>query len=166
MSGNVEVVRVDWRIAEHCRAVEQLTQAYAEDRWGNGQALPDAVMTQLVPAMARHPALVVLLAWIEQQPAGIATCLLSFSTFSARSVLNVHDLAVATSHRGRGVGRRLLEAVEQEARRLDCAKLSLEVRHCNRIARQLYASFGFRDVATAEDPQDATYFLSKPLETH
>lgn len=165
MPGDVEVVRVDWRIAEHCRAVEQLTQAYAEDRWGNGDALPDEVMSRLVPAMAQHPAVVVLIAWLDQQPAGIATCLLSFSTFSARSVLNVHDLAVVAAHRGRGVGRRLLAGVEQEARRLQCVKLSLEVRHLNHVARQLYESFGFHDVASAEDPADATYFLSKPLIT-
>lgn len=56
---------------------------------------------------------------------------------------HVTTLAVDPSKRGRGVGSRLLEHLEEEARRRGAATMLLEVRPSNRPALALYERRGF-----------------------
>lgn len=125
------------------RDVVRLTNAYASDPIGGGRPLASEVLDALVPGLRAHPATLVLLARIDGEAVGLATCFWGFSTFAARPLLNVHDLAVTPGHRGHGVGRALLRAVEERARARGCVKVTLEVREQNARARALYASQGF-----------------------
>jgi ribosomal-protein-alanine N-acetyltransferase len=56
------------------------------------------------------------------------------------------NLSVATAWQHRGFGRQLLEHFIQVARSSDAAQMFLEVRPSNIVARQLYGSFGFREI--------------------
>jgi GNAT superfamily N-acetyltransferase len=56
----------------------------------------------------------------------------------------VSDLVVLASHRGRGIGRRLLEAAEAFARSLGVGYLGISVLAENAVARELYVASGFR----------------------
>lgn len=123
-------------------AIVAMTQTYASDTNALGRPLAPDVASRLPEALRAHPGLVILLAWQGERPVGIATCVLSFSTFRAAPALNIHDLAVAPSDRGRGIGNQLLEAVAAEARALGCCKVTLEVSPTNR-ARALYEAAGF-----------------------
>ncbi len=53
-------------------------------------------------------------------------------------------MGVVGSHRGRGIGPRLLQASIDEATARDIARIDLEVRVDNDRARRLYERFGFR----------------------
>jgi ribosomal protein S18 acetylase RimI-like enzyme len=55
----------------------------------------------------------------------------------------VTDLAVTATHRGRGVGRRLLNRAEELARSRGAAELRIAVVGGNRVAESLYRSAGF-----------------------
>lgn len=57
------------------------------------------------------------------------------------------NLAVRPDVRRRGVGRRLVRAVEEAARQSGAEALYLEVRESNEGARALYGELGFRNVA-------------------
>ena len=59
-------------------------------------------------------------------------------------VVDIHNLAVHTDYRRRGLGRRLLNRVVDEARRQSIARVMLEVRRSNIAAQKLYESTGFR----------------------
>lgn len=59
------------------------------------------------------------------------------------SEVDIHNLAVHTVYRRRGIGRSLLLAVIDEARRRGSSRVTLEVRKSNEGARQLYRSLGF-----------------------
>lgn len=61
----------------------------------------------------------------------------------SRWVLGINGLAVAPSARGRGVGRALLAAAEDQARRAGAVKLSLRVLGTNTAALRLYERAGF-----------------------
>jgi ribosomal protein S18 acetylase RimI-like enzyme len=141
----IDVVEADLSNLLHQHAVLELTRSYARDAMGNGADLPRPVQAVLVERLREHPTTLIFLAFQGPEPAGIATCFLGFSTFAARPLVNVHDLHVAPRFQRRGIGRRLLEAVEARARGLDCCKLTLEVQARNHAAQALYRSFGFRD---------------------
>lgn len=56
------------------------------------------------------------------------------------------NVAVAPEFRSRGIARQLLDAVVRRARERRVTELFLEVRVSNTTARQLYQSYGFREV--------------------
>jgi ribosomal protein S18 acetylase RimI-like enzyme len=159
---SVVIVEANLEDPKHQRAVIAMVNAYASDAMGNGSALPEQVRNELIPALRRHPTSLVFLAFAGDEPVGIAVCFLGFSTFAARPLLNVHDLAVVAEYRRQGLGRQLLEAVEARSRLLGCCKLTLEVREDNHPALRLYHHVGFGDVAF---PEGATrvWFLEKRL---
>jgi GNAT superfamily N-acetyltransferase len=146
----------------HARGIVDVLDSYARDPKGGGVPLRPDVRARLVPALREHPTALVLLALADSGPIGVAVCFIGFSTFEARPLVNVHDLAVLPQHRGQGVGRALLAGVEQRARARGCCKLTLEVQDDNEPARRLYARFGFRDFVVGDS--GTTRFLAKSLE--
>lgn len=56
---------------------------------------------------------------------------------------DIHNLAVHPAHRRQGIGRALLQAVIEEARRESLQRITLEVRKSNEAAQRLYQSLGF-----------------------
>lgn len=161
-SGEVVVAAADLDDPRQADAVCDLVDAYARDSMGGGEPLPREVLDALVPRLRRHPTTHVWLAWDGDAPVGAAVCFLGFTTFQARPLLNVHDLVVLASHRRRGLGRALLEAVESGARALGCCRVTLEVREDNAPARALYAEFGLRGERLG-GRERAMYFLSKAI---
>jgi ribosomal protein S18 acetylase RimI-like enzyme len=157
-----QIVLADLGTEPHRDALLLVLSQYVLEPDISGSPLPASVRDRVVDALREHPTTQVLLAFDGERPLGMAVCFVSFSTFSARRALNVHDLAVLAEARGRGLGRRLLAAAEERARALDCCKLTLEVREDNRVARALYRSFGFGRHSSGE-PQVPTFFLEKPL---
>jgi ribosomal protein S18 acetylase RimI-like enzyme len=160
VTAGVAIVEADFADPAHRDAIVAVLDSYASDPRGGGEPLASDVKARLVPGLESHPTVLVLLAFDGSGPVGIATCFFGFSTFQARPLLNVHDLAVVPAARGRGVGRALLAAAEDRALARGCCKLTLEVQDDNRPARGLYASFGFVDFVVAGS---ATRFLAKPL---
>ncbi|HEY8123706.1 MAG TPA: GNAT family N-acetyltransferase [Myxococcota bacterium] len=142
-----------------------LLDAYARDPMGGGAPLAGEVRARLLPdlkaRMLRGDALV-LIARRGELAVGVAVCLASYSTFMGRPALNVHDLAVVPEERGKGVGRALLQAIDDAARERRCGKVTLEVREDNARARQLYESTGFVDYAPG-GARTRTFFLEKKL---
>ena len=148
MDGAIRIVAADLSRAEDNAALLFLMDLYARDPMEGGQALADDVMREMVPALRKHPAHFVWLAFRDSAPAGFTICFLGFSTFNARPLVNVHDISVRAEFRGLGVGKKLLAAVESKARELGCCKITLEVRQDNEVARGLYRKAGFdRSVA-------------------
>jgi len=64
---------------------------------------------------------------------------------------DVQTIAVATRAQGNGLGRELLRALIDEARRRECSQVFLEVRSNNASAVTLYESVGFERQAVRTD---------------
>ena len=159
---NVEIVEADLNRTEHQQDVVELIDAYAQDPMGNGKSLTEEVRSALIPGLAQHPTTIIFLAYQGGKAIGIAVCFRGFSTFAARPLINIHDLAVLPVHRGQGAGRRLLEEVERKALDMGCCKLTLEVQENNLRARQVYEALGFAQSEYVE-AAGGGLFLSKPL---
>jgi ribosomal protein S18 acetylase RimI-like enzyme len=163
MSG-IAVVQADLDDPSHRQAVVEMVDAYARDPMGQGRALSAEVRRDPIDGLRRHPTTLIFLAFDGERPVGVAVCFLGFSTFAARPLINIHDLAVIPDYRRSGVGRRLLEHVEAKGRALGCAKLTLEVTAANAPAQRVYAAFGFdHGAADADRRAGGTWFLQKRL---
>jgi ribosomal protein S18 acetylase RimI-like enzyme len=158
----IEIIRANLGDPSHCEGLLTVLSSYAEDPMGASGPLPGEVRERLVSELRSHPTTEILLAISDGSTVGIAICFVGFSTFRAKRLLNVHDLAVLPEHRARGVGRLLLTAAEERAGELDCCKLTLEVLDHNERARGLYESFGFGDFAPGAS-KTRTLFLEKML---
>jgi ribosomal protein S18 acetylase RimI-like enzyme len=86
----------------------------------------------------------VLVALVDAQVAGYVSLRQTIPLPSHQHVLEVSGLAVDPRFRGQGIGRRLVEAAKQEARRRGARKLSLRVLGPNTVAQRLYESCGLR----------------------
>ncbi|MCF7686990.1 MAG: GNAT family N-acetyltransferase [Cephaloticoccus sp.] len=159
---SLRYVQADLANADHQNAVLAMVDAYSRDPMGDGKPLSAEVCARLIPGLRQHPATLIFLAFDGDTPVGVAVCFLGFSTFAAKPLINLHDVAVVPTHRGRGVGRGLLEAVETKARELGCCKLTLEVLDQNDRALRTYVAAGFKRYALQPGAGEAI-FMTKPL---
>ncbi len=159
---SVEIIEADLDSTDHQKAVLDLIDAYAMDPMGNGGPLPHHVKNELIPGLKKHPTTIIFIAMRNNEAIGIAVCFLGFSTFAARPLINVHDLAVLPAHRRCGAGRMLLVAVERKARALGCCKVTLEVLENNRRAMKIYQAAGFAQ-ATYTQAAGGALFYAKHL---
>ena len=64
---------------------------------------------------------------------------------------DIEGVVVKTSHRGKGIAKKLIESAEQLLASLKNKKILLEVREGNLPARSLYKSAGFNDIAVRKN---------------
>ena len=157
----IEIIEADLDRDDHRHSVLELINAYARDPMGNGQPLPSRVKNELIPGLRNHPTTLIFLAWCDGRAVGIAVCFIGFSTFAARPLINIHDLAVLPGNRGGGVGKKLLAAVEERARAMNCCKVTLEVLENNRRALKVYAAAGFARATYTEEAGGALFFAKQ-----
>ncbi|MFP5404465.1 MAG: GNAT family N-acetyltransferase [Gammaproteobacteria bacterium] len=141
----IDVVRVDYADPAHAAALIDLLDHYARDPAGGGEPLSDFARTHLIGALAARPFVFSVLAFEGTQAIGLVNAIEGFSTFACAPLVNIHDVVVRDTHRGRGVAARLFAEVEAIARERSACKLTLEVLSGNRAARTLYEKLGFDD---------------------
>ena len=156
------VLQADYANAGHARAVVDLLDAYARDPAGGGHALETFTRDHLIASLAARPQAFSVLAFDGEVPVGLVNCLEGFSTFACRPLVNIHDLAVLPSHRGRRVAEQMLQLVERIARERKACKLTLEVLSGNHSANRLYTRVGF-DAYQLDPAMGQARFLQKWL---
>ena len=139
----ITVRLADYRNCDDARALVSLLDAYASDPAGGGEPLSDFAKSHLAPALASRPQAFSVLAFEGTQAVGLINCIEGFSTFACRPLVNVHDVVVLASHRGRRIGELMLALVEELAQARGACKLTLEVLDGNRSALALYQRCGF-----------------------
>lgn len=129
--------------------LEVLADYYASPIGGGG-VMPLEIRERVVPGLLQCSNRCVFFAvpnGPEQSTVyGMAVCFVNYSTFKAKPLINIHDLAVKTEFQGAGIGKLLLDTVIAYARSKDYCAVTLEVRRDNHRARALYTKYGFADV--------------------
>jgi ribosomal protein S18 acetylase RimI-like enzyme len=143
ISSAVSTVRADYANPAHADALVMLLDAYASDPAGGGEGLSAFAKSHLVDSLAARPQAYSVLAFDGALPVGLVNCIEGFSTFACKPLVNVHDVAVLRSHRGRGIAERMLLEAEAIARERGAVKLTLEVLSGNHGAMRLYHRIGF-----------------------
>lgn len=159
----IEIVRARYADPQHAAALVDLLDAYARDPAGGGEPLSEFSRKHLVAELAARPAIFSVLAFDQNGAVGLVNAIEGFSTFACRPLVNIHDVVVLPSHRGRGVARQMLAAVEEIARERGACKLTLEVLEGNEVAQVLYKHLGFAAYQLTTEMGEAR-FLQKWLE--
>ncbi|HEY9097026.1 MAG TPA: GNAT family N-acetyltransferase [Hydrogenophaga sp.] len=158
----LQIVRADYGDARHARALVTVLDAYATGIEGGAEPLSAYAKTHLVAELAARPQAYSVLAFDGDAPVGLVNCIEGFSTFACKPLVNVHDVAVLASHRGRGIAAQMLALAERIALERGAVKLTLEVLSGNRGAISLYQRLGF--AAYQLDPSMGTAtFMQKYL---
>lgn len=139
---NINVIQANLEEEKHAEAIVSINNSYAMDIMGGGKPLSNEVQTTMIAGMKSFHGTLVFLAQSEDRFIGVANCFMGYSTFFAKPLINIHDLAVLPEARGKGVGKKLIEAVTRKAEELGCCKVTLEVLE-NNPARGLYEREGF-----------------------
>ncbi len=157
----IQIKKVDFNNEKEGHDLIAMLQHYAMDLQGGEEPLSDYTTNNLIAELKKSPIAVSFLAYDNETPVGLANCFYGFSTFSAKTLLNVHDLVVKESTRGLGVGTQLLLAAETEARLKGCCKVTLEVLQNNSRAQKVYSSFGFSGYYLGAEDNKALFWEKK-----
>ena len=135
---SISIVKVTADNDAHKAALKLLFAQYSDET-------PADINPDVVDTLLTLPYFHGFLCYDQGEAAGFAICYESFSTYRQQFYLNIHDLMIARSNRGKGLSRELLESVLQFSRDRRYLKVTLEVDDDNTIAKSLYASCGFED---------------------
>jgi ribosomal protein S18 acetylase RimI-like enzyme len=141
----VDIIRADLTLPQHAADFIMLLDSYAYDPMGGGSGLSEYAKLNLATELNKRDDSLVLLAYVDQQPVGVCTCIEGFSTFACKPLMNIHDIAVLQEYRGKGIATALLGKAEELARQRGCCKLTLEVLSGNETAKAVYRRVGFSD---------------------
>jgi GNAT superfamily N-acetyltransferase len=143
------IIPADYSKPEHRQAIAKLIDAYIQDEMGGGEPLSDQEHIRLLEGLSNHPKSIVLLADTQNVFTGLLTAFENFSTFTARPMVNIHDIIVLKEYRGKGIGRQLINTLVREAENRKSNRVTLEVRQDNFPAQHLYRSLAFADTEPA-----------------
>lgn len=143
MAAAFSIRQADYAAAADAAAIVQVLDAYASDPAGGAEPLSDFAKTHLVAELAARPHAFSILAFDGAQAVGLVNCIEGFSTFRCKPLVNVHDVAVMASHRGRGIAEAMLREAERIARERGAVKMTLEVLSGNAPAMRLYQRIGY-----------------------
>lgn len=141
----IQIVKGDLNHLDHAENFLRLTAAYMADPMGEATSWNEEQKTTVIREMKDHPSALILFAKDDRNYVGLCTCFFAYSTFLAKPLLNIHDIYVDASYRGNGVGKKLIQTVEEIAIQEGCGKITLEVRKDNLNARDLYKTQGYSE---------------------
>jgi ribosomal protein S18 acetylase RimI-like enzyme len=140
---DIEVIKANYLDRKHSKEIRELLDIYASDPMGLGKPLDKAVKENIVKELSQLSYAFSLIAYVKGEPAGLANCFESFSTFACKPLINIHDFVVLEQYRGNGVSQKMLNKVEKIAISKDCCKITLEILSNNEAAKASYKKFGF-----------------------
>jgi ribosomal protein S18 acetylase RimI-like enzyme len=120
--------------------------------WQGRKEPSDASIEQSVRRLIRDPNTEYLLG--GDPPAGVLQLRFRHSVWTGTDDAHLEDLFVDESMRGSGLGRALVEAALERARRRGCARIELDANEANEPALRLYRSVGFGSWSDAAGGND------------
>lgn len=142
---HIEVVEADLSDQGQAEEFLRLIADYMADPMGEAPAWTEEQRSRVIGELRKQPGLLVLFAKDGAKYVGVVTCFQTFSTFLALPMINIHDIYVDNNYRESGVGKLLIQKVEEKAIASNCGKITLEVRKDNLSARGLYKSQGYSE---------------------
>ena len=136
-------LRIRFATVDDVSVILTLIRGLAEyERLANEAVVTEADVRATL--FGERPAAEVLIAEIGAEAAGFALFFHNYSTFLGKRGLYLEDLFVFPAHRGRGIGRALMQRLAQLAVERDCGRFEWWVLDWNESAIRFYESLGAR----------------------
>lgn len=158
MSADKKIIRVDYNNEAQAADLILMLNEYALTVEGGAAPLLESTREALIPALKGRADAVSLLCYMNDKPVGLLNAFEGFSTFKAKPLVNVHDLAVCKSARRQGIAGMLLDTLADLARQRHCCKVTLEVLSNNTPALKCYKNNGFEQYALADEMGGAQFW--------
>lgn len=154
----MKIIKVDYSDKKQAEDLTFLLNEYACDPMGGGTALSQFTKDNLTKELSKLPYAFSVMCYVNKQPAGLINCFESFSTFSCKPLVNIHDIVVLKKYRGNNLSQLMLREVEEIAKNKGCCKLTLEVLSGNEIAKSSYTKYGFSGYELDPDIGNALFW--------
>jgi len=135
---------------EDAEEVARLIAAFRD--WQGRDQPSDASIEASVQRLLADPNTEYLLG--GDPPTGVLQLRFRHSVWTGTDDAHLEDLFVDESVRGSGLGRALMEAALERARRRGCARIELDANEANEPALRLYRSVGFGSWSDAAGGND------------
>jgi GNAT superfamily N-acetyltransferase len=139
---NLKIIRVDYSHSQQAHDLVWLLTEYAKTPEAGNTELTTFTKENIVKELAKIGAFS-LIAYVDDQPAGLVNVYTLFSTFKCQPVFNLQDIFVIEKYRRQGLCKLLLQTVEKIAIEIGVCRLTLDVFEHNENAKKAYAKFGF-----------------------
>lgn len=157
MSVKVEIVLLE--TSHHLKDAKKLLQEYAETRPDDPALTNFPMEIAQLPGEYAAPKGCFLLAYFENQPIG-CVALHEWS----EGITEMKRLYVQPQKRGVGVGRKLVEAVIEQAKTIGYARIYLDTIPIMEKAQTLYRTMGFQEIPPYRyNPNKGTLFFELKL---
>lgn len=138
-----EQLRIRFATADDVSLILTLIRGLAEyERLANEAVATEADVRASL--FGDRPAAEVLIAEVGNDAAGFALFFHNYSTFLGKHGLYLEDLFVFPAHRGRGIGRALMQRLARLAVERECGRFEWWVLDWNEPAIRFYESLGAR----------------------
>jgi GNAT superfamily N-acetyltransferase len=94
-----------------------------------------------IDGFGERPAFEFYVAEIENEIAGLALYFIKYSTWKGKGIY-LDDLIVTEKHRGKGIGKKLLDTIILEAKKINAKQMHWQVLDWNEPAIKFYEQFG------------------------
>ncbi len=157
----ISCITADYHNKQHGQDLLNLLNAYALDPMGGGEALSDYTQEHLLAVLQKASMAFSVICYVDDKPAGLINCMETVSTFSAKPLVNIHDVVILPEFRGQKLSQVMLGAVEEIAQQKGCCKLTLEVLAGNHIAKAAYEKVGFSGYELDPEMGSALFWQKK-----
>lgn len=116
-----------------------------EDFWNNTDAISDEQFGIVFEEALNSPELITMMMIEEEKEAiGFANLMIIFSVWAHGKALILDDLFVLEEYRGKGLGRKVLEFIEDHAKENKYKRLQFQSELSNPNAYKFYISLGYK----------------------
>jgi len=140
---NIDIIFASYVNKNHAKAIGNILNEYAKDKMGGNKELPEEIRNNIAKKLSTISNSFTVLAYVNNEPAGLITAFENFSTFKCKPLINIHDIMVLKEFRNLGLSQKMLALVQKESIKRGCCKITLEVLDKNEIAKKSYTKFGF-----------------------
>ena len=159
MVRDMQIHQVDFSKPGHQKAFAELLDAYMLDDMGMQKPLEFFHARKVIDDLRRHSSYQGFMVKNEDGYLALANCFINYSTFAARTLINIHDFVVHPRHRRKGAGLFLLSGIADFAEKNGFCRINLEVREDNHKAQQLYRKFGFKECSPRMFFWEKSFFI-------
>ena len=142
---DLKFIEIDLNNRQHADALLHLLDLYMQDPMGSNSPMPAGLGTEILEGLRNYTSYLGFLVELDKQFVALANCNKNFSTFRAKPLINIHDFVVDPAHRGKEVGKFLLDEIARYGKNNGYCRINLEVRNDNARAQKLYRKAGFGD---------------------